>query len=91
MTKAGLAALILVCAVPTPRRAASGPPSILLITLDTTRADAMGVEAGARAGTPAFTALASQGIRFTRAYATAPETLPSHTSMYCRIPRSFLR
>ena len=55
-------------------------PSILLVTLDTTRADSMGPDAtGVR--TPAFDALATRGLRFTQAYATAPETLPSHASM----------
>jgi arylsulfatase A-like enzyme/Tfp pilus assembly protein PilF len=55
-------------------------PSILLVTLDTTRWDAIGPEArGAR--TPAFDALAARGLRFRQAYATAPETLPSHASM----------
>ncbi|HXW05999.1 MAG TPA: sulfatase-like hydrolase/transferase [Vicinamibacterales bacterium] len=53
--------------------------SILLVTLDTTRADAIGPEAGI--DTPAFNALATRGLRFRHAYATAPETLPSHSSM----------
>ncbi|MEA2489726.1 MAG: choline-sulfatase [Acidobacteriota bacterium] len=50
-------------------------PSILLVTLDTTRADAIG------AGTPSFNALAARGRSFRQAYAAAPQTLPSHTSM----------
>lgn len=64
---------------------APAPPSakrpwILLVTLDTTRADAMGPDArGVR--TPAFNAVASRGRLFTQAYATVPETLPSHSSM----------
>lgn len=52
------------------------PPWILLVTLDTTRADAMNPTR-----TPAFEAIAKAGRRFTRAHATVPETLPSHTSM----------
>jgi tetratricopeptide (TPR) repeat protein len=55
-------------------------PSILLVTLDTTRADAIGPEARG-IETPAFDALARRGIRFRQAYATVPETLPSHSSM----------
>ena len=55
-------------------------PSILLITLDTTRADAIGPEASG-VETPAFNALAARGRRFRQAYATVPETLPSHISM----------
>jgi choline-sulfatase len=55
-------------------------PSILLVTLDTTRADAIGPDAKI-VQTPAFNALAGRGLRFRQAYATAPETLPSHISM----------
>jgi choline-sulfatase len=66
-----------------PPRAATQPatrPSILLVTLDTTRADAIGP--GARGvETPAFDALARRGRLFRQAYATVPETLPSHGSM----------
>jgi arylsulfatase A-like enzyme len=59
---------------------ARSKPSILLVTLDTTRADAVGPEA-LGVTTPAFNALAARGVRFRQAYATAPETLPSHSSM----------
>jgi tetratricopeptide (TPR) repeat protein len=48
--------------------------------MDTTRADAVGPEA-VGIQTPAFNALAARGRRFRQAYATVPETLPSHTSM----------
>ena len=57
---------------------ASARPSILLVTLDTTRADAIGPEAMG-VETPAFNALAARGRRFRQAYATVPETLPSHS------------
>lgn len=56
-------------------------PSILLITLDTTRADVVGPGA-VGVSTPAINAIAARGRRFTQAYATVPETLPSHTSMF---------
>ena len=55
-------------------------PSILLVTLDTTRADAMGYESP-EVETPALDALAARGTRFSQAWTTAPMTLPSHTSM----------
>lgn len=58
----------------------STPPSVLLITLDTTRADAIQPEATA-VETPALAALAKAGVRFTQAYSTVPETLPAHASM----------
>jgi arylsulfatase A-like enzyme/Flp pilus assembly protein TadD len=75
--------LVAGCAGPKDERASPSPParpSILLVTLDTTRADAIGPEA-AGVETPAFDALAARGRRFRRAYAAAPETLPSHASM----------
>src|SRR6185295_7390424 len=55
-------------------------PSILLVTLDTTRADAIGPEARGVA-TPAFDALAARGRRFRQAYTAVPETLPAHLSI----------
>jgi arylsulfatase A-like enzyme/Tfp pilus assembly protein PilF len=70
------ATFTLTCSKPPQAAAPAGPrPSILLVTLDTTRADAIG------SATPAFNALAARGLRFTSAYATVPQTLPSHTSM----------
>ena len=56
--------------------AAAGPkPSILLITLDTTRADAIGPL------TPSVNAVAARGTVFRQAYSTTPQTLPAHSSM----------
>jgi choline-sulfatase len=55
-------------------------PSILIVTLDTTRYDAIGPEAQG-IDTPGFNAVAARGLRFRQAYAPAPETLPSHGSM----------
>src|SRR4051812_21890060 len=71
------------CSRSTPQRRAQPPaarPWILLVTLDTTRADAIGPEAHG-VDTPAFNALAARGRRFRQAYATVPETLPSHSSI----------
>ena len=59
---------------------ATARPSILLVTLDTTRADAIGPEAQG-IETPSFNALAARGRRFRQAYAPVPETLPSHSSI----------
>src|SRR5262245_24068791 len=55
-------------------------PSILIVTLDTTRADSIGPD-GIAGHSPAFNALAGRGRRYRQAYATVPETLPSHSSM----------
>jgi choline-sulfatase len=54
---------------------AGARPDLLLVTLDTTRAD---IPADV---TPHLTALGARGVRFDQAYATAPQTLPSHASM----------
>ncbi|HXU31655.1 MAG TPA: sulfatase-like hydrolase/transferase [Thermoanaerobaculia bacterium] len=64
----------------TAERSAESPPSILLVTLDTTRADAVGYESKGPE-TPNLDALAVRGIRFTHAYTTAPQTFPAHASM----------
>jgi len=55
--------------------------NVLLITIDTLRADRVGAFGGTGHLTPTLDGLAGQGLRFTRAYASAPLTLPSHTSM----------
>jgi choline-sulfatase len=60
--------------------AAGNRPSILLVTLDTTRVDSIGPGA-VNVRTPAFDALAARGQLYRQAYATVPETLPSHTSI----------
>ena len=66
---------------PAAARGGTTRPSILVVTLDTTRADVIGPEAE-DIDTPAFTALAARGLRFRQAYATVPETLPSHASLF---------
>ena len=53
-------------------------PSILLITIDTLRADHVGCYGDARVETPVMDGLAAAGVRFENAYAQAPITLPSH-------------
>src|ERR1019366_2905516 len=62
--------------------AATAPrPSVVLITLDTTRADRMGFLGSKRALTPNLDALARQSAVFTHAYAQAPLTPTSHASI----------
>jgi arylsulfatase A-like enzyme/Tfp pilus assembly protein PilF len=55
--------------------------NVLLITIDTLRADRVGAFGGTRRLTPTLDRLAGEGIRLTRAYASAPLTLPSHASL----------
>ena len=56
------------------------PRAIILITLDTTRADRLGVYGG-MAPTPHLDSLAREGTYFTRARTTVPLTLPSHATL----------
>ncbi len=58
------------------------PVNILLVTLDTTRADRLGCYGYSAGETPNLDALAKRGVLFERAYAPAPMTLPSHASMF---------
>src|SRR5580765_4501012 len=57
------------------------PRNLLLITIDTLHADRVGAYGYARARTPRLDALAAAGVRFERAYAAAPITLPSHATI----------
>ena len=52
-------------------------PNVLLVTIDTFRADRVGTGVA-----PAIDRLAASGIRFTAARATVPLTLPSHASIH---------
>jgi arylsulfatase A-like enzyme len=54
---------------------------VILVTIDTLRADRVGVYGYARGRTPVIDALARRGTRFDRAYAAAPITLTSHASL----------
>jgi arylsulfatase A-like enzyme len=56
-------------------------PNVVVIVLDTTRADVFGCYGHGGALTPRIDALAKEGVRYTRAYATDFWTLPSHASL----------
>jgi arylsulfatase A-like enzyme/Tfp pilus assembly protein PilF len=56
-------------------------PSVLLITLDTTRADHLGAYGAGFARTPNLDAISEAGVRFQRALAPTPLTLPTHATM----------
>jgi len=65
-------------------RAAATPeprPSLLLITLDTTRADYVSRVEDGRTLTPNLDALAARGTRYANAVSPAPLTLPAHCSL----------
>ena len=72
-----LAALLPACG-----RGPSGPPNILIVTLDTLRADRVGAYGYAGARTPVLDGLAARGARFANATTTTPLTLSAHTSLF---------
>jgi len=57
------------------------PPHLLLVTLDTFRADRIGAYGGQPGLTPNLDHLAASGVRMARAMAAAPLTLPSHATL----------
>jgi arylsulfatase A-like enzyme/Tfp pilus assembly protein PilF len=70
--------------------AQSTAPNILLVTIDTLRADRLGAYGYAHARTPTLDALAAAGVRFADATAHAPLTYPSHASILTgRYPGAF--
>ena len=56
-------------------------PNVLLVTIDTLRADHVGCYGYTKASTPTIDGLASRGVRFETAIAHAPLTGPSHASI----------
>ncbi|MDB5351306.1 MAG: Arylsulfatase [Planctomycetota bacterium] len=58
-----------------------GSPNVLLLVLDTVRADHLSLHGYARDTSPNLARLAHDAVRFERARSTAPWTLPSHASM----------
>jgi arylsulfatase A-like enzyme/Flp pilus assembly protein TadD len=57
-------------------------PNLIVITIDTLRADHLGCYGYKQVRTPNIDALSAEGIRFTRAYTSVPVTLPSHTVIF---------
>ncbi|MEY3209953.1 MAG: hypothetical protein RIT28_434 [Pseudomonadota bacterium] len=81
VTAAALTTLLgVACAQDAPPKVTG--PTIVLITLDTTRADAVGAWGGPAGVTPTLDALAARGARFAWAFSHAPTTLSSHASMF---------
>jgi choline-sulfatase len=61
--------------------AARVAPDILLVTIDTLRADRVGAYGDPLAQTPQLDALAAESALFTSAWTVAPLTMPAHTSL----------
>jgi arylsulfatase A-like enzyme len=62
--------------------AASKPPGVVFIVLDTARGDRMSFNGYDRITTPNLERLARDSVTYTRAHSVAPWTLPSHMSMF---------
>ena len=79
---AALALLLVACG----QEAEPGPPGprpdILLISIDTLRADRLGCYGHERATSPFLDRVSASGVRFARALAPAPHTAPSHMSLF---------
>jgi arylsulfatase A-like enzyme len=70
---------------------ADGPKLVILLTVDTLRRDALSIYSEDARRTPAFDALARDGVIFERAIAPAPWTLPSLASVLSGVPETVHR
>ncbi len=90
----GCVMLLLVAALAGPACSReSRPANLLLVTLDTTRADALGTYAKRPGVTPRLDAFAAESVVFESARSVAPLTLPAHSSMLTGLypPRHLVR
>ncbi len=60
----------------------TGPPSVVLVTLDTTRVDHLSSYGYDRPTSPNLDALAERSVRFRHAWSTSSWTLPAHASLF---------
>jgi arylsulfatase A-like enzyme/thioredoxin-like negative regulator of GroEL len=78
---AAAAFLLLRGPLPRPAWLGGGPRNLLIVTLDTLRADHVGSYGYTAARTKHLDALGARGMRFDRATTVAPLTLPAHSSL----------
>jgi arylsulfatase len=69
-------------AAPSPATPLPGPPSIVLVSLDTLRADRLGAYGGPDGLTPNLDHFAGEAVVFAHAYSQANTTAPSHASLF---------
>ena len=76
-------ASVIVCLLGLPVWAApASSPNVVVITIDTLRADHVGCYGDRNVKTPNIDALAHEGVRFERAFTPVPVTLPAHTALF---------
>src|SRR6476660_4421766 len=73
--------VLIICLAYSNPAALAAPRNVVLITLDSTRADRMGFLGSKRGLTPNLDALAKQSVIFTRAYSQVPLTTSSHATI----------
>ena len=73
--------LTLACRTPSSPERATPPARIVLVTIDTWRADAIGASGSGRVTTPNLDALAAKGLYAPKAWTSATLTAPSHASI----------
>jgi choline-sulfatase len=76
-----LLSVLALCSLVATPGAQAPPPNVLLITVDTVRADHIGAYGYARGATPAIDRLAREGVRFADATTQAPLTGPAHAAI----------
>jgi arylsulfatase A-like enzyme len=86
-----LSGILLLAGCPSCRTRSSHPENIILITLDTQRADYISAYDPAKAATPHIDLLAREGILFRNAYSPIPITLPAHASIFFSEPPHRIR
>jgi choline-sulfatase len=77
-----LAALGAACSTPPAPPAAAAPKHLVIVTIDTLRADRLGAYGSTTVPTPNFDRIAREGVRALDATAHAPITRPSHASLF---------
>jgi arylsulfatase A-like enzyme len=65
-----------------PTVARQGAPNVLLVVVDTLRADHLDLYGYARPTAPRLAEMAAGGVTFSRASSQAPTTVPSHATMF---------
>ncbi len=83
-----LAAPLLPCACAPPAPQSPPPRNLLLVTLDTLRADHLGAYGYGRPTSPALDAFAAEAVRFADVTCSMPTTLPSHVTLFTGLPPS---
>lgn len=79
--RAALAAVVLQTATSAVAQGPAPPPNLVLVTIDTLRADRVGAYGRAAAFTPALDRLAREGVLLEDVVVAAPQTRPSHATL----------